>query len=353
MRKSHGFSIVEIMVSLVISTILLAGVISIFNMSKRTYTLQNSLSDLQSNARFVMNELTDELRVVGYSGCKVVNTYPTPFLNDTALLGLSLSVNDDDIINTDSDAYPPSDRLVFRIDKAIQRELALTPNDEAQFDTISGIINLTASSNALIPGQKVAIRDCGGIDYYNATQVDDDITLSVLPIRFYQTPVDIFMTGGNSTATDFNLSTVMYEVRANDNGDFGLYKTINHEDNNTGALEPELFVEGVQNLQVRYGIDTDGDDIPNTYQNVAPNIGTVNAAVVSIRLTILMRTVKKRGIDCPFNKEFFLDIDLNCSGKPCADGFYKPLENNKEYEDGYCHRLFTTTVGVRNGIFPF
>ena len=351
MKKLHGFSIVEIMVALVISTILLGGVVTVFNMSKRTYTLQSELSDLQSNARFVMNELIDELRVVGYTGCKDVIDNVNPFLDNTIPFGINVSVNDDDISNTATDAYPPSDRLVFNIDKAVQQELILTPNDDTQFEAITNNINLTASSNALINNSRVGIRDCSGIDYYNALQDVNDITIQPIPIRIYQTPLDLFMTGGTGSMTDIDFSTVMYEVRADDDTDrLGLYKNITHGN----VVDQELFVEGVENMQIRYGIDNDGDGIPNIYNNIPPPQGVISSPpVVSIRLTILMRTAKKRGITCPFDKEFFLDVDLNCSGKPCEDGSYRPLEDNIEYEEGYCHRLFTTTIGVRNGIFPY
>ncbi|MDM8564730.1 PilW family protein [Candidatus Halobeggiatoa sp. HSG11] len=354
MKKLHGFSLVEIMVALAISTILLAGVVSIFNMSKRTYTLQSGLSDLQSNARFVMNELIDELRVIGYEGCldsADIENLDKPFLDNTADLGINVSINDDDIPGTDSDTYPPSDRLVFKIDKSVQQELILTPDDEAQFLVIANTISLTASSNALIDNLGVnwgvGMRDCANTDYYNATQVDNIITLDRTPEMVYQTPIDIFMDGG---VPNINKSTVMYEVRADDNGEFGLYKTIGHGDSGD-PITQELFVEGVQNMQIRYGIDTSGNGIPNIYNNIPPAQGTNNADVASVRLTILMRTAKKRGVKCPFNKKFFLDVDLDCN--ICEDGSYQPLEDNKEYEEGYCHRLFTTTVGVRNGVFPY
>ncbi len=358
MKKTLGFSIVEIMVTLVISSILLGGVISIFDMSKRTYTIQSSLSELQDNARFVMNELMDELRVVGYTGCQDILVNTNPFLDNTNPFGVIVS--DDVIPGTGQNDYPPSDRLVFNIDKAIQQELILTPANEALFPsttTITNTIPLTLGSNVLPNGTgRVGIRDCIGINYYQASG-SSTITLSTTPERFYQPPIDFFMTRGGGAVTDCVAggignacsSTVLYEVRIDDNNELGLWKTVDH---GNGASNPQLLVEGVQNIQVRYGIDNDQDGIPNTYINIPPAQGIIGQPIVSVRLTVLMRTAKKRGIECPFNKKFFLDDSLNCA--VCeSDGSYQPLEKNKELEDGYCHRLFTTTIGVRNGVFPF
>lgn len=359
MKKILGFSIVEIMVALVISSILLAGVISIFNMSKKTYTIQSSLSELQDNARFVMNELIDELRMVGYTGCQDIMVYTNPFLDNTNPFGVI--VNDDVIPGTNQNDYPPSDRLVFNIDKAIQQELILTPANETLYPSSTEIANtipLTLGSNVL-PNDvgRVGIRDCIGVNYYQASG-KSTITLGTTPERFYQPPIDFFMTRGSGPTTDCIAggvgnacpSTVLYEVRADDNNEFGLWKTVDH---GNGASNPQLLVEGVQNIQVRYGIDSIiQDDVPDTYVNIPPAQGTIGQPIVSVRLTVLMRTAKKRGIECPFNKKFFLDNSLNCA--VCeSDGSYQPLEKNKKLENGYCHRLFTTTIGVRNGTFPF
>ncbi|MFK5969094.1 MAG: PilW family protein [Candidatus Marithrix sp.] len=366
MKKILGFSIVEIMVTLVISSILLGGVISIFDMSKKTYTIQSSLSELQDNARFVMNELIDELRVVGYTGCQDILVNTNPFLDNANPFGVI--VNDDVIPGTGQNDYPPSDRLVFNIDKAIQQELILTPANEALFPSSTAITNtilLTAGSNVLSSNAgRVGIRDCIGVNYYQASgsstitpSGSSTITLGATPERFYQPPIDFFMTRGSGAATDCVAggvgnacsSTVLYEVRTDDNNELGLWKTVDH---GNGASNPQLLVEGVQNIQIRYGIDNDQDGIPNIYINIPPAQVAIGQPIVSVRLTVLMRTAKKRGIECPFNKKFFLDDSLTCA--VCEnDGSYQPLEKNKKLEDGYCHRLFTTTIGVRNGVFPF
>ena len=46
-RKQTGFSLIELMVALVISLLLLAGILQIFSGTKKTYTMEEELSRLQ------------------------------------------------------------------------------------------------------------------------------------------------------------------------------------------------------------------------------------------------------------------------------------------------------------------
>ena len=92
-------------------------------------------------------------------------------------------------------------------------------------------------------------------------------------------------------------------------------------------------------MQIRYGIDTDGNGIPNRYSTTP---GTDNN--ISVHLTLLMRTLNRR-IDLGegTNKDFNLDPDLT----------YNPFDNdnkigNFKVEDGYRHRMFSNTIELRN-----
>ena len=67
-KHCRGFSLVELMVALVITLILLAGIGQIFLSSKKSYTVQDSLSRMQETGRYAMDTLTQDLRRAGYWG---------------------------------------------------------------------------------------------------------------------------------------------------------------------------------------------------------------------------------------------------------------------------------------------
>jgi type IV pilus assembly protein PilW len=64
-----GLSLIEVMVALAISAILLFGLSQIFIGSKNVYRLQEGMSRVQENARFVLQYLESNVRMAGYMGC--------------------------------------------------------------------------------------------------------------------------------------------------------------------------------------------------------------------------------------------------------------------------------------------
>ncbi|WP_290884997.1 PilW family protein [Arenimonas sp.] len=65
----RGFSLVELMIALVIGTILLAGLVQIFGASRSAYATAEGLSRTQENGRFAMDVLQRDLRLAGHFGC--------------------------------------------------------------------------------------------------------------------------------------------------------------------------------------------------------------------------------------------------------------------------------------------
>ncbi|HNP37130.1 MAG TPA: prepilin-type N-terminal cleavage/methylation domain-containing protein [Woeseiaceae bacterium] len=65
-RKQRGFSLVELMIGLTIGLFLLAGLMSIFTQSRRTYAYQQAQAGQQSNERLGVAVLTTELQQAGF-----------------------------------------------------------------------------------------------------------------------------------------------------------------------------------------------------------------------------------------------------------------------------------------------
>lgn len=73
--RQRGFSLVELMISLVLGLLLSAGVVTVFLSSKKTYQAQDAVSQIQENARFAQEFIARDARMAGYSGCS--NAMPT------------------------------------------------------------------------------------------------------------------------------------------------------------------------------------------------------------------------------------------------------------------------------------
>lgn len=62
----------------------------------------------------------------------------------------------------------------------------------------------------------------------------------------------------------------------------------------SGSATPGIIAEGIENMQILYGIDSDDDGIANRYVN-AGNIGADTSNVVSVRIALLASTIDNSG----------------------------------------------------------
>ena len=67
--RQYGFSVVELMVSMTISLLLLAGVLSVMYSSRITYDENARVSRLQEYARASVELVLRDLRSAGNQGC--------------------------------------------------------------------------------------------------------------------------------------------------------------------------------------------------------------------------------------------------------------------------------------------
>jgi len=96
-----------------------------------------------------------------------------------------------------------------------------------------------------------------------------------------------------------------------------------------GLAAPVELVEGVENLQILYGIDTNDDRVPNQY--VAANFVPDWLDVITIRITIVVNSIDNVGsTSLP---------SLGCGIQDCITG---------EAYDGLLRRTYSQTIMLRN-----
>lgn len=70
-RRESGLSLIELMITLVVSLLLLGGLIQIYLSNKQSYNAQDQLARMQESGRFAMELITRDLRRAGYWGGSV------------------------------------------------------------------------------------------------------------------------------------------------------------------------------------------------------------------------------------------------------------------------------------------
>ena len=90
LQKYNGFTLVELMVSMVISSLVIAGIFGVYTIQQRSYTVQEQVSELQQRGRSALAFMAQDIRMAGYddadSNCtsgEITTANPTRFTFNT------------------------------------------------------------------------------------------------------------------------------------------------------------------------------------------------------------------------------------------------------------------------------
>ena len=330
-----GITIVEIMVAISLSLIILAGVMHIFINNKQTYRVQQAFARLQENGRFAMNLITQDLRMAGYMGCASSIATPGNIVNLDGIAGA------DDI-----SAFHGNGLEGFEYSN-----LPITLNGALHLTTSN--VNLDTDIIRIKRGSRTGIHPIGNMSSLNA-----QLKLPpALAAGLFNTD-DILMITDCENADVFAASNVTAGNQPNQpyveithdatnnfptqlstlyNEDAEVMKMINHtyyiSDNtagvpslyrmtmgNGGSMTPEELVEGIEDMQLLYGEDSDGDGTPNRY--VSANIVADWEDVISIRVELKV-----------------VSVEDNVAA-----------EVNLLTNDRRLRRTFTTSIAIRNRV---
>jgi type IV pilus assembly protein PilW len=311
--RCRGFSLVELMVALVITLILLAGIGQIFLSSKKSYTLQDSLSRMQESGRYAMDMLSQDLRRAGYWGgnadiSEIGGTLPLLTENgnclgsgnndwarmlDKKVFGLNDNrTNYDCLPNT---TLPSQDVLVVRFAAPWQVGGTTTP---------TFLNNHFYLRSSLFEGKLFR-----GSDEASNPITAAAVRTSELVSRVYfinpATAAGTNKCGGGTVPSLYRLGLV------------------------NGVPTVEEVAYGVENLQVQYGIDTNNDDSVDSFVNAAGPADSMWDQTIAVRIWLLVRS------ECP---------DTGYTN----DTTYAMGDVSSTFNDSYRRKLYTSTIRLRN-----
>lgn len=296
-HRASGFSLIELMVALVIAGILLLGLAVFFVSSSRSFSEAERVSRQIENGRYALGLLSGDIRLAGFYG-EVKNvidlpstpapsavipmpaSLPNPCATDIAAVksALPIPLQGVDAPGTAPtcvpDAVSGTDILVVR--------RANTTTVAAAAAVASGYYTQTANCVTQAPVFQIAQS--------GFTLTDKDCT-TVMPVRqyhvyiYYIAPCSI-ATGANGAcaSSDAPLPTLKRVELCSDTT-----ATNPACASGAGAMsDPEPLVEGIENIQYEYGLDTNGDGSPDSY-TPAPSTVTDWSKVVAVRIHLLAR----------------------------------------------------------------
>ena len=326
-HAARGFSLIELMVSLTIGAILLAGAVSLFISNRTSYTVNNELSRLQENARFALETITRDIRMARYMGC--VNDLSQVADNIGSAVGALWNPgNPIEGFEQGATAWMPSNLtqatgtngtggdILANTDAVTLRYLAANMEDSDGDSTADYLLTSPSSGVTLevdsganfTSGLVAGIADCGSTDIFRMSGV------SVIDSTDPQSGANI-TANALSRAYDPDRNAIVapfvgvrYYIGDDGTGLPVLFRSSIDTDAGSGALveSNQVLIEGVENMQLLYGVDTDSDGSPNVYLESGDTDGTSGADltngtdntwnnVVAVRIGLLHRTLDEFG----------------------------------------------------------
>lgn len=317
MLKQRGLSLVELMISITLGLILMAGVVQMFVGSKRTFFSQQGMSRVQETGRLAVEYISRDVRMAGFLGCptrsQLGGVSISSTLNNSAsfswdyltgLQGYRFSATSDagyvTLSGLSEPIVPTLNTDLVQITGASGNGTIITAgkddtnfNIESTLEIVDGCGTGKTRYNGLCVGDILVATDCVAAKVFHATSITSDTTT----IKIFHEAASGSITPGNSVAswggsasTEYSfdpgaeliqMQKIVYYIRNNAAGEPALWQWIN-------GKNTELF-EGVENLSFTYGRDTNDDDVPDTY-DAESAVGTNWDEVKSVRVEILVRS---------------------------------------------------------------
>lgn len=361
-----GFSLIELMVAITIGLIILAALVSVFSSTRSAYQLDEGLARLQENARFAVETITRETRQAASMGCA---RGITPFNNVGAAAGAGYAFDSNQMIRgfeatgtgpggaqtysgsfpvdtasgwtpaldvslvKATGAMPGSDVLVLR--RISSSPVKLRPPFAS--DTVVSIDN-TLASNPFKKDDVLIVYDCRHSSIFRVTNVagfdlEHDATGNACDV-WASGPAPCFFDEQvyNQNAEIAQVQTSVFFVSMGAGGVPALWQQTFP---GGGAFE---LVEGVESMQVLYGVDNNGDARVDNY--VTADSVADWSQVVAARVSLLLSTVNTTGTAAD------MAIDTNTyllNGADAASGVtINPPDDRRR------RRVFEATIVLRS-----
>jgi len=328
--SDKGFTLVEVLIVMLISMVLMSAVYAVFLSSSDSYKRLQGLASIQERGRIAMNILQDTIQVADYTGCRAtvaINNVLTTAANYEFSFGQGIEG-----FNSTGTAWSPT------IDASIPSPLAAGGDAITVRGPIGSAVQLTAvmgsataavsvpAGSPFVINDILMVGDCtGGADVFQKTDAGGAAVTTVA-----------HATGGGSLngsaslgtaygteAMVVKVGTVSFFIRNNTDGIRSLWWK-------EGAAAEQEIIEGVEAMEILYGVTTNTDTSANRY--LTADAVTVWGDVVSVRIGLLIATTKP-----------VLRIQESSS--------YNLLGTTYTFNDKRQRRIFETNIVLRNRSF--
>ena len=377
-RTMHGITLIEMMISLTIGLLIIAGIGYAYLGSKQGFRIQDALSRMQEGARTAFEIMDKDIRMAGFTGCPP-NSAASGDINiltaandwDKNLFGQPLigyekasgawSAFPAGITGVVGNVLRGDALTVLRADNSqefivsthtpasVPPQITLTANHNINEGAILVAAKADCSRTAVFQNTKtctISSGSCGhAIIEHNATSPCS----SGNSRKGLGSPIGTCPDGTSDTfgagSRLYRLSAVTYYIRTNADNEPALYRQVLGTTNGSPSNTAEELIEGVQDMQLLYGEDTGGAidkvDVYRTANNVVDW-----TRVLGVRVSLLM--VSRQDEQGVTTEPQRYTLDMNGDGD-VADTVTDTGETETVTpSDRLLRKVFTTTIAVKN-----
>lgn len=303
----RGFSLVELMVAVTLGFIVVAAVGYLYIGSRQSFRNTENMSRMQESARYALDTMARDIRMAGSLGCTSLIEGAPNFVAPAPAL-----TNANAVVGGDAGANPPGVPAAT-VPRVAGDALSVWG---AQGSSVM-LASLTAGANpyAFKAGDILAVVTC--------RPAADAPPVGTLR----SAPADLTTLPGAPADEVMEFDRFAYYIGSNPAGIRALYRN----SVNDGVAE---LVEGVEDMQIMYGVDTTA--VPDRVADVYQTAGAVAdwTRVVSARISLLMASPDNNLTAEAQTYRFDTDDD----GTP----------DDVVAGDRRIYQTFSTTVGIRN-----
>ncbi|MDO9047619.1 MAG: PilW family protein [Methylobacter sp.] len=336
-----GFTLVELMIAMLLGAFLIGGIMQIFLGSRQTYRMQENLSRLQENGRFAMDFITRDNRMMGFQGCASRATIPNIIIDpknpnpnpapvtlagglSTPLIGINNVANNwsAGACGAANDCVAGTDAITYHFGGSCGGYLT------GNMATVNANIQIPAANSCNINAYDVLmLSDCSATDIFIATSASSGSGVQTIAHANNQNTTNNLGKLYGSDAEVLVFRTYSFFIRNNTSGEPALWRLDNSKP--APSTNPVELVEGVENMQILYGADTDATpDGTANYYVPAGTVGLNMNQVVSIRVSVLVRSMN--------------------DGLAAQPLIYNYNDVAVTPTDRRIRRVFTSTIALRN-----
>jgi type IV pilus assembly protein PilW len=315
-KRQRGFTLIELMIAMVLGLVVMSGVVTLFAQSQRSFKVDRNVAGMQSEARFALEEIARDLRMAGFVSepLNPASIFPDAGLAVGIECGVAAQANW---------IYGLRDGVTGEMNTLTTVDNATAATATAGYACITGgevrattdvlatkrVVGNTTPVANLLPGA-VYVRANGS---FGRMYINGAAAGVPAPFNDWEYRPHIYYIRNFTTVSGDGIPSLCRKVLA-----WGAPPT----------METECIAQGVEDLQVEFGLDPDGDGNVNAYMP-NPTLTQMQQAI-SARIYLLVRTVE----------EDFSYTDLRSYAVSNAPA-YAPADN-------FHRRLYEITVPIHN-----